>query len=67
MTFYGNSSYYGELIKGFALLHALTEKLKPRKWTELCDKAFMQLNANKAYFSSHSLFSTVQHGVYCRL
>ena len=46
MTFYGNSSYYGELIKGFALLHALTEKLKPRKWTELCDKAFMQLNAN---------------------
>lgn len=44
MTFYGNSSYYGELIKGFALLHvhALTEKLKPRKWTELCDKTFMQ-------------------------
>ena len=47
--FLGIASYYRKFIKEFARiaapLHALTEKLKPWMWTELCDKAFRQLKA----------------------
>ena len=57
----GIVSYYRKFINGFAHiaapLHALTEKLKPWEWTELCDEAFVQV---KTKLSSPPILSFPQ-------